>query len=105
MVAMTLTRHQTRSVFERYNIVIQGDLFDAAKKLDEAIKKTKKLSISIVEEKPFMMACLKTNNKKAKEYYGFAKQCTYAPAADEWDSETGVRIAMARAVRSMCGKK
>ena len=36
---MTLTGHKTRSVFERYNIVSQGDLFEAAKKLDEVAQK------------------------------------------------------------------
>jgi hypothetical protein len=35
-VAMQLTRHKTRSVFERYNIVSSGDLREAARKLDEA---------------------------------------------------------------------
>ena len=33
-VAMMMTRHKTRSVFERYNIVSDGDLKDAARKLD-----------------------------------------------------------------------
>jgi integrase len=33
-VAITMTGHKTRSVFERYNIVSEGDLADAAKKLD-----------------------------------------------------------------------
>jgi integrase len=33
-VAMQMTGHKTRSVFERYNIVSDGDLRDAARRLD-----------------------------------------------------------------------
>jgi integrase len=36
-VAMTMTGHKTRSVFERYNIVSPGDLTEAARKLDAAM--------------------------------------------------------------------
>ena len=36
LVAMQLTGHKTRSVFERYNIVSDGDLRDAAARLDLA---------------------------------------------------------------------
>ena len=33
-VAMAMCGHRTRSVFDRYNIVSQGDLTDAARRLD-----------------------------------------------------------------------
>ncbi|HSP07306.1 MAG TPA: hypothetical protein VLR94_09020 [Acidobacteriota bacterium] len=35
-VAMQMTGHKTRNVFERYNIVSPGDLLDAAQKLNAA---------------------------------------------------------------------
>lgn len=38
-VAMMMTGHKTRSVFERYNIVSDGDLNEAARRLDEAANK------------------------------------------------------------------
>ena len=36
-VAMQMTGHKTPSVFQRYNIVSDGDLKDAARKLDARI--------------------------------------------------------------------
>jgi hypothetical protein len=33
---MTMTGHRTRAVFERYNIVSEGDLRMAAERLDKA---------------------------------------------------------------------
>ena len=42
-VAMKLTGHNTRSVFERYNIVSDGDLGDAARRLDRGRPKTSSL--------------------------------------------------------------
>ena len=41
-VAMQITGHKTRGVFERYNIVSSGDLQDAARKIGSAEKKTEK---------------------------------------------------------------
>ena len=39
--AVRVTGHKTRSVFERYNIVSDGDLRDAAKRLDGATLRAK----------------------------------------------------------------
>ncbi len=39
-VAMTMTGHKTRGVFERYNIVSESDLADAARKLDALVTGT-----------------------------------------------------------------
>ena len=36
-VAMQMTGHKTRSVFERYNIVSDGDMRDAARRLDAQV--------------------------------------------------------------------
>ena len=36
-VAMMITGHKTRDVFERYNIVSDGDLEEAARRIDERV--------------------------------------------------------------------
>jgi integrase len=36
-VAMTITGHKTRDVFDRYNVVSDGDLQEAARRIDEGI--------------------------------------------------------------------
>ena len=36
-VAMMITRHKTRDVFNRYNIVSEGDLAEAPRRVDERI--------------------------------------------------------------------
>ena len=38
-VAMQLSGHRTRSVFDRYNIVSEGDRLEAANRLDQYLKK------------------------------------------------------------------
>ena len=46
-VAMQITGHKTRSVFDRYHIVSDGDLREAARKIDRAAGiQTKELGYS-----------------------------------------------------------
>jgi integrase len=47
-VAMTMTGHKTRAVFENYNIVSPGDLDDAARRLDD-LTVTKTVTVPPVE--------------------------------------------------------
>ncbi len=50
-VAMMITGHKTRDVFERYNIVSAGDLEEAAKRIDGMIatQTTTSLTTSPIE--------------------------------------------------------
>jgi hypothetical protein len=48
-VCMTMTGRETRSVFERYNIVGEGDLDMAARKLDEASRRFEQAATETVK--------------------------------------------------------
>jgi integrase len=51
-VAMAITGHKTRSVFERYNIVSDGDLREAARRLDSAMTaQTTTLSTTLSDDR------------------------------------------------------
>ena len=41
-VAMAISGHKTRTVFERYNIVSKGDLEEAARKIEKRIEEKDK---------------------------------------------------------------
>jgi hypothetical protein len=40
-IAMQISGHKTRAIFDRYNIVDEGDLGDAAQKMNEYLQQRK----------------------------------------------------------------
>lgn len=52
VVSMRISGHKTRNVFDRYNIVSERDLADAARKLELSQSKAKIAQIEQVDEKP-----------------------------------------------------
>ena len=58
-VAMMITGHKTRDVFERYNIISAGDLEEAARRIDERIASptmTKTMTITPVAPQPSVLS-------------------------------------------------
>ena len=50
MVAMRIAGHKTRSVFDRYNIVNEADLIEAAKRIEEGINRESGHTLGLVDQ-------------------------------------------------------
>jgi integrase len=50
VVAMKISGHKTRSVFDRYNIVNEGDLADAARKIEDGVNQDSGHTLGIAEQ-------------------------------------------------------
>jgi hypothetical protein len=59
---MQMTGHKTRSVFERYNIVSEGDLEQAAQRLDD-FSGTNLGTIHPLEENPSTVSSLESSTR------------------------------------------
>jgi integrase len=60
VVAMRISGHRTRSVFDRYNIVNESDLVEAAKRIEEGIGNESGHTTGIVEQMDTQIAHLRT---------------------------------------------
>lgn len=50
VVAMRISGHRTRSIFDRYNIVNESDLADAARRIEQGVSQESGHSSGIVEQ-------------------------------------------------------